>query len=118
MTCKDCFHKNVCKWCDLSANTKCVYFSAKRSVIELPCCLGDKVYHVSKYNTICEAYVDGIRYGQKRGRYGLNERYVTLRSTINGYIEKVAFSTYVRDVFSTHEEAEREIKRREESNNE
>lgn len=114
MNCKECFHESVCEQHSYGNDARCVKFCSKRSVIELPCCLGDKVYHVSKYSTVCEAYVDGIRFGQKRGRYGLTERYVTLRSTINGYSEKVAFSAYVRDVFPTREEAEREVKRRKE----
>ena len=46
MTCKDCYHSDMCgfEWCDDDALTFCKDFKDKSRIVELPCLIGDKVY--------------------------------------------------------------------------
>lgn len=47
MTCKDCFHYEVCKTYeefDFANHSKCDTYKDKSKVIELPCKVGDMVY--------------------------------------------------------------------------
>lgn len=107
--CVDCFHSYVCQRGEGYAE-KCACFVNKRSVVELPCSLGDKVFHV-KGETVIEAYVDGIRFGVKRCCNNA-EKYITMRDKFTNYSEKVSFEKFIRDVFTTRGAAERESERR------
>ena len=46
MTCKDCYHSDVCGFeqCDSGALTFCTYFKDKSRIIELPCKIGDNFF--------------------------------------------------------------------------
>lgn len=78
-------------------------------LIELPCCLGDKVFQV-KNGVIIAAYVDGIRFGNKRCCNN-KEKYITLRDVYTNYSEKVSFSRFNQFCFATEEEAKRKLER-------
>ncbi len=78
-------------------------------LIELPCCLGDKVFQV-KNGVIVAAYVDGIRFGNKRCCNN-EEKYITLRDVYTNYSEKVSFSRFNQFCFATEEEAKRKLER-------
>ena len=50
MTCKDCVHYEVCKFIGnlYYEDEKCHHFKPKSRFVELPCAVGDKVYHLQK----------------------------------------------------------------------
>lgn len=49
MTCKDCYHSDMCgfEWCDDDALTFCKDFKDKSRIVELPCKMGDEAYYIS-----------------------------------------------------------------------
>lgn len=49
MTCKDCYHYDVCGFegCDDGALTFCKDFKDKSRIVELPCKMGDEAYYIS-----------------------------------------------------------------------
>lgn len=52
MTCKDCYHYEVCgfEWCDSDALTFCKDFKDKSRIIELPCKVGYEIYVLNRGN--------------------------------------------------------------------
>lgn len=67
MTCKDCMHYEVCNALDESGQVKilvpsqCGYFKDKSKYIELPCNIGDKVYHIIREIEITEESIYRVR---------------------------------------------------------
>lgn len=49
MTCKDCYHYNMCGFecCDDDALTFCKCFKDKSLIVELPCKMGDEAFYIS-----------------------------------------------------------------------
>lgn len=67
MTCKDCIHYGLC---ETKGNAEifvrgieniCGYFKDKSKYIELPCNIGDKVYHIIREIEITEESIYRIR---------------------------------------------------------
>lgn len=67
MTCKDCIHYEVCNALNESGVAKiltpsqCGCFKDKSKYIELPCNIGDKVYHIIREIEITEESIYRVR---------------------------------------------------------
>lgn len=95
-----------------------------RTTIELPCELGDRVYLIQERKDkktkkvdryIIDATVDCVHYGRKLDNKSANpNQYIKLRS-VNFYgllFPALSFEQFEKDCFFTREEADAEIKRR------
>ena len=106
MTCKDCIHFNDClteqqtryygKVCACSNVEKlCKYFKDKSRFIELPCKVGDTVYHIKDNEVVKRVILDFTYDG-------------------NLYVRLRPFTSYEyiigKDVFLTKEEAEAKLR--------
>lgn len=112
--CMNCIHKAVCKsGSPYDDSTDCDNFVDERSVVKLPCNIGDVRYRINRWGNVIEEAIVGIHYGRPLRRYGkLVTSYLVARSTVTGGTDKVSFEEYEKDTFSTREEAGQEAERR------
>lgn len=64
MTCKDCFHYEACKSYeefDFADHSNCDTYKDKSKIVELPCNIGDKVYHIIRESEIIEESIYQVR---------------------------------------------------------
>lgn len=71
MTCQDCVHYEVCDALEKNGISKiypslCGYFKDKSKFIELPCEVGDNVYHITKCKNFGKV-LDGTMYDMSGG---------------------------------------------------
>lgn len=118
MTCKDCYHCDVCSEKDGTTNfygkelacndveKRCQYFKDKSLIIELPCEVDNKVYYLSIKRAIPLTYkieeAEVLDYNINR--YGIFD--VKIRQLNLDYI----FRTSIDKIFLTKEEAEEKLK--------
>ena len=122
MTCKKCYHCDVCSEKDGTTNfygkefacndveKRCQYFKNKSLVVELPCKVGDVVY-VIKNNKICAK--DIVYYNKIHSRVAeQNEEYWHCVDKNRISINVITFypENIGKTVFLTKEEAEAELK--------
>ena len=87
----------------------CSEFEDKSQYIKLPCKLGDRCYHVTKYRSISDCTVSAIHYGRPLKQKG--SEYIVLRSTNTGYVsDKLSFKDFQENVYFTREKAEKALK--------
>lgn len=115
MTCKDCYHNDVCSKKDGTTNfygkeyacndveKRCQNFKDKSRIVELPCDVGDKIYCDGKYFADdCEGKVMKFIVGDVKTNVYTYHR---------GEIDMIfRFSDFGKKVFLTREEAEKSIK--------
>lgn len=115
MTCKDCFHYEVC--CDeyeLEHAEYCNNFKDKSKVIELPCKVGDTVYDLidcisstnQKKYRIRQSTVQSIYYNQCKN----GESIVLIYVSVNGRLAVLNKKAFGFTAFLTKEEAEQKLK--------
>lgn len=98
MTCKDCYHYDICGFeeCDDDALTFCEDFKDKSLIIELPCKVGDEAYLISvkrysplSYNLL-KAKVIGFNIN-RNGIYNVGLKTLESDFTFTRHISKVYF---------------------------
>lgn len=113
MTCKDCYHYDMCsyEWCDSEALTFCKYFKDKSRIIEPTLNVGEKVWFLHRSsNEICEATVTRVEYN-----YFTNPQEWIEIEYISSPIGRLTYKTRIdlmlgKVVFFTKEEAESKLK--------
>ncbi len=123
MTCKDCIHydvcedykRNICTVCNLRHeefcmnNGICDYFKDKSKYIELPCKVGETVYHYCKsVNQIVPYVVEDIHIDKEQTRYFAT----AFDIYYNEYLDEIEFTEdeIGKTVFLTQSEAEQKLK--------
>ncbi len=110
MTCKDCIHYEVC--CDeyeLAHAENCNNFKDKSKYIELPCKVGETVYHYCKsVNQIVPYVVEDIHIDKEQTRYFAT----AFDIYYNEYLDEIEFTEdeIGKTVFLTQSEAEQKLK--------
>ena len=116
MTCKDCIHYDVChnnfKNIDLNKEMTdehcCVYFKDKSRIIELPCNMGDTVYHTTTFG-ICQLTVAGIHlFWDKRKTRIKRYSYIVGLNNLD-YTYRLPLKEIGKTVFLTKEQAEAKL---------
>lgn len=88
---------------------KVIYKLDDGRLVELPCKVGDRCYHVTKYRNIIDCTVSAIHYGRPLKQKGAE--YIVLRSNVTGYVsDKLSFKDFQENVYFTREEAEKALK--------
>lgn len=117
MTCKDCIHYDVChnnfKNIDLNEEMTdehcCVYFKDKSRFVELPCNMGDTVYHTTTFG-ICQLTVAGIHlFWDKRKTQNKRYSYIVGLNNLD-YTYRLPLKEIGKTVFLTKEQAEAKLK--------
>lgn len=116
MTCKDCFHCNVCaiNGIDVEDTTFkkelcCGEFKDKARIIELPCNMGDTVYHTTTFG-ICQLTVAGIHlFWDKRKTRIKRYSYIVGLNNLD-YTYRLPLKEIGKTVFLTKEQAEAKLK--------
>lgn len=112
MTCKDCYHYDVCKFYNKNLpeeydpiEWQCDNFKNKSLVVELPCKIGDKVYYLSIKSAIPLTYkiVQAEVLNYNINRYGIFDAKVKL-------LNNSVFSATIDEIFLTKEETEEKLK--------
>lgn len=118
MTCKKCYHCDVCSEKDGTTNfygkefacndveKRCQYFKDKSRIVELPCKIGDKVYYLSikRYIPLTHKMAEAEVLDYNINRYGICG--VKIRPLNSDYI----FEMSIDKIFLTKEEAEEKLK--------
>ena len=106
MTCKDCFHCNVCP-CndnyDHHASSLCEDFKNKADVIELPCQLGSEIYMLVTRHTKAFAFENG-KMVMRENQHTVIKPTTFTKSNFFKVIEE-----FGKTVFLTREEAEQNL---------
>lgn len=113
MTCKDCYHYDICgsEGCDNDALTFCKDFKDKSRIIEPTLNVGEKVWFLHKNsNEICEATVIKVEYN-----YFTNPQEWIEIEYISSSIGKLTYKTRIdlmlgKVVFLQKKEAEAKLK--------
>ena len=116
MTCKDCIHYNVCaiNGIDVEDTTFkkelcCGEFKDKSRIIELPCNMGDTVYHTTTFG-ICQLTVSGIHlFWDKRKTRIKRYSYIVGLNNLD-YTYRLPLKEIGKTVFLTKEQAEAKLK--------
>lgn len=117
IACRDCFHYDVChnnfKNIDLNEEMTdehcCVYFKDKSRFVELPCNMGDTVYHTTTFG-ICQLTVAGIHlFWDKRKTRIKRYSYIVGLNNLD-YTYRLPLKEIGKTVFITKEEAEAKLK--------
>lgn len=104
MTCKDCYHYEMClPRVAVGGDKICQYFKDKSLIVELPCDVGDKIYCDGKYfANHCAGKVMEFIVGDVK---------TNVCTYFRGEIDMIfRFSDFGKKVFLTREEAEKSIK--------
>lgn len=113
MTCKDCYHYDVCKFYNKNLpeeydpiEWQCDNFKNKSLVVELPCKIGDKVYYllIKRYVPLTHKMAEAEVLDYNINRYGICG--VKIRPLNSDYI----FEMSIDKIFLTKEEAEEKLK--------
>ena len=116
MTCKDCYHYDVCaiNGIDVENTTFkkelcCGEFKDKSRIIELPCNMGDTVYHTTTFG-ICQLTVAGIHlFWNKRKTRIKRYSYIVGLNNLD-YTYRLPLKEIGKTVFLTKEQAEAKLK--------
>ena len=107
MTCKDCYHYEMClPRVAVGGNKICQYFKDKLLIVELPCKVWDEVYYITikRYAPLTHKIVEAEVLDYNIDGYGICD--VKIRPLNSEY----AFTTSVDKVFFTKSEAEAKLK--------
>lgn len=116
MTCKDCIHYDVCaiNGIDVEDTTFkkelcCGEFKDKSRIIELPCNMGDTVYHTTTFG-ICQLTVASIHlFWDKRKTRIKRYSYIVGLNNLD-YTYRLPLKEIGKTVFLTKEQAEAKLK--------
>lgn len=112
MTCKDCYHYDVC--CELMKQLHwkpelCNSFKDKSLIVELPCKVGDKVYYISTKRPSPSIYeiAEAEALDYNINRYGLRAVKIRPLNSLNSFN---SFTISAGEVYSTKSKAEARLK--------
>ena len=127
ITCKDCYHQKACQsmleaqgYC-VSENfigdaTRCDTFKDKSLVLDLPCKVGEIVYHINTFSSrnpiIKEVEVDALHITSGKNKRGHNKpSYVLVRDIMMQSLStRIYFEEFGKTLFLTKESAEQALK--------
>lgn len=110
VTCENCLHYNACPDVWEADNYDCPDFADKSEYIRLPCKVGDIVYKISfVHKNITPLTVDGFLCNLSSWKVHCTH---LIPSWVGNQKEHIyiAFSSFGKRVFLTHEEAEKALK--------
>ncbi len=120
--CKNCLHDKVCDmWAVesgmpfVNANT-CEHFKDKSLVLDLPCKVGDIVYHINTFSSrnpiIKECEVDALHITSGKNKRGHKKpSYVLVRDIMMQSLStRIYFEEFGKTLFLTRELAEQALK--------